>query len=270
MISLAAGCLLDAGPRHTLLAAAQAGYDAVGLRLEGDDRTIPMARSLRTMADDLGLAILDVEVARLGPGISLSEHLELLDLAAELDASFVLTVSHHENPQQSLQEWGVLAEAGVQRGLGLALEFMAFTAVQDLSAAREMATTLGGSEAGVHLLLDALHLQRAGGTPADVAALPPGLVGYLQLCDGPSQGPETIEGLIDEARGNRLAPGAGELDLGALLDAADPGLPLSVEVQSRALRQQFPPLERAVHLLTQTHSVLAARNARVPTHTPEV
>ena len=39
----------------------------------------------------------------------------------------------------------------------------------------------------VRLGRNALHLQRSGGTPADVSAVAPERLHYVQLCDGPFQ-----------------------------------------------------------------------------------
>jgi sugar phosphate isomerase/epimerase len=59
-------------------------------------------------------------------------------------------------------------------------------------------------------------------------AAAPGQIGYVQLCDGPLLAPR--EALIQEARTNRLAPGAGEFPLDALLDAMPPNCVASLEV----------------------------------------
>jgi hypothetical protein len=53
-------------------------------------------------------------------------------------------------------------------------------------------------------------------------------------------------------------PGAGELPLGALLDALPAGLPLSVEVPDTR-RGDVPPLDWAKMALTTTRNLLARR-----------
>jgi sugar phosphate isomerase/epimerase len=40
-------------------------------------------------------------------------------------------------------------------------------------------------ESGGGIIIDPLHLQRSGGTPADVRSLDPKLIAYCQLCDAP-------------------------------------------------------------------------------------
>src|SRR6185437_7382797 len=88
MISLAAGTVLDAPPAAVLTAAAQAGFDAAGLRIDAAST----AAALRRQAADLGLTLLDLEVVRLRPDRPFDHHLRLLELAHVLGARFLLTV----------------------------------------------------------------------------------------------------------------------------------------------------------------------------------
>src|SRR5438874_2708207 len=78
---------------------------------------------------------------------------------------------------------------------------------------------------GAGLLLDTLHIKRCGVSAAELAAVDPALLGYLQLCDAPARPPggdATVE-----ARTGRLLPGEGELPLAGLLGALPDGLPVS-------------------------------------------
>jgi sugar phosphate isomerase/epimerase len=95
------------------------------------------------------------------------------------------------------------------------------------------------------VLIDALHLQRAGGTPAEVAALPGRLLPYAQLCDGPFhpiRPPEDVA--LTEARTGRLLPGDGALPLPDLVAALPPDTDLAVEAPVAALAGR-PPAEIA-------------------------
>ncbi|MDQ4119443.1 MAG: TIM barrel protein, partial [Actinomycetota bacterium] len=157
VLSLAAGTVLDAGPAGTLRAAADAGYDAAGLRLDPQDAG---ATGLRALADDLGLAVLDLEVARLGPDTRFADHLRLLELAQELGARFLLAVSVHPDPAATADELGRLAAAAEGGPTRVALEFMRFTRVGTLDEAVDVATA-----ASAVVLVDALHLARGGDTP---------------------------------------------------------------------------------------------------------
>jgi sugar phosphate isomerase/epimerase len=253
-LSLAAGSVLDAGSRGTLRAAAGAGYDAAGLRPAPDETGRADAASLRVLADDLGLAVLDLEVVRLGPDACLADHLRLLEVAQILGARYLLTVSSHPDRTATTDELGRLSAASAGGPTRVVLEFMRFTRVGTLTEAVEIATA-----ADAVVLVDALHLARSGGTPADLAAVAPERIGYLQICDAPAvAGPWP---LAEEARHRRLPPGQGDLPLAALLEHAPPDVPVSVEVQSDRLAAELPPGERARTLLEAARRTLRGTRA---------
>jgi sugar phosphate isomerase/epimerase len=117
---------------------------------------------------------------------------------------------------------------------------------------------VGESDGGI--IIDPLHLQRGGGTPADVRSLDPKLIAYCQLCDAPLAAPrnlprprglprgQSVEGITDlalEARAVRLLPGDGELPLAEIISAVPAGVPLSVETPNLALLEALGALEFA-------------------------
>jgi len=264
LLSLAAGTVLDADPAAVLDAAASAGYQAAGLRLDPATTSLRDATRLRRRADDLGLAVLDLEVVRLQPDQRLDQHLHLVDLAEELGAQFLLTVSQHEDETATVSDLQRLDEATRGLDVRVALEFMRFTAVPTLGAALAMLDRAGTE--GFVVLVDALHLYRSGGSERDLAHVPGGRLGYVQVCDGPLVGPSRDAELSWEARHDRLAPGTGGLPLTDFLAAVAPGTPVSVEVQSDVMATQLSPTQRATHLLTATRNLLASvpgRTARV-------
>jgi sugar phosphate isomerase/epimerase len=113
------------------------------------------------------------------------------------------------------------------------------------------------------VLIDALHLWRSGGTPADVAGLDPRRISaYVQLCD--ARGPRPATGALrQEARGGRHYPGTGDIPLAQILDALPEGLPLAVEVP-RAQDAGLPVIERARRAGEATRRFLA-QYRRAPT-----
>ncbi|GEL21593.1 xylose isomerase [Pseudonocardia sulfidoxydans NBRC 16205] len=261
LLSLAAGTVLDAGPETTLDAAAAAGYDAAGLRLDPD--TDPAAAvALRRRADDHGLTLLDLEVVRLGPDRSIDEALRLLDLAVVLGARFLLTVSSHPDPADTRAELATLVKAATGGPTRIGLEFMRFTRIPTLAAAVATLDDIGAEPSAAAVLVDALHLHRSGETPADVAAVAavaPERIGYWQICDGPAAAPadvDGVDGLVHEARHHRLPPGEGDLPLHDLVAALPDGLPVSVEVQSDHLAAALDPTTRARRLLEATRATL--------------
>src|SRR4051794_12623268 len=100
--SLAQLTVLDASPPELIRIAAAAGYDFVGLRLlevTGGDAW-PVATDARLMRDTKealksnGISVLDIELVRLTPDISIGDLRFTLDAAAELGARHVLTQAH--------------------------------------------------------------------------------------------------------------------------------------------------------------------------------
>jgi sugar phosphate isomerase/epimerase len=78
------------------------------------------------------------------------------------------------------------------------------------------------------LIIDFLHLHRAGATAADIANVPASRIAYAQLCDATAAAPE-LSALATEARQNRLRLGEGAIDLKGLIGALPEGTQLVIE-----------------------------------------
>jgi sugar phosphate isomerase/epimerase len=84
---------------------------------------------------------------------------------------------------------------------------------------------------------------------------------YAQFCDAPAQGPlpTDADGILREALDERLQTGEGQLPLRALLSALPSGVPLSIELRSKALRDRWAdPGERALATAQATRRFLTA------------
>jgi sugar phosphate isomerase/epimerase len=243
--------VLDVSAAEAIDAAHQAGFDGCGLRPTADELSPASLRRLRQHLDDSGLTLLDVEVVRLRGDDDASAHLRLLDAAAVLGAGHVLAVSEHLERSATIEAMAWLASQAGQRGLRIALEFMVFTSVRSLADALDVIAAAATGNIGV--LVDALHLARSGGTPADLARVPDREFAYVQLCDAPREPPQD---LTAEARHYRLLPGDGDLPLVALAEAVGVDVPLSVEVQSDELTSSTSATTRARRALTQTRRLL--------------
>lgn len=252
-LSLAAATILDADHVTAVDVARAAGFDALGLRWDvAADREVSPER-LRRSIDDAGLRLLDLEVVRLDPNTPFDEHRRLIEIAAQLRPAWLVTVSHHPDPCRTRDELLLLAESIAPFGCSISLEFMAFTAIATLAEALSIAAAAradGGHNIGV--LVDALHLDRSGGAPADLRGTSDGDLSYLQLCDvltKPSRARHDPEQLAFEARNLRRFPGEGTLPLADLVAQVPAVMPLSVEVQSRQWAGRSP-LARAHHAMT--------------------
>jgi sugar phosphate isomerase/epimerase len=253
-VSLAAGTLPGTDAADTIRIASEAGFALVGLRPDPSRLESSYARATRQVADDCGMTILDVEVIRLGvtaPDVIAG----LIDFAAAVRASYLLVVSDDPDTERTIDRFAGLCQDASGSGLRPVLEFMAFTAVQDLGAARRVVAASGQPGGGI--LVDALHLARSGGSPADLAGVDASLLPYLQLCDGPRHGPGDVEAMANEARHGRLLPGSGELPLADLL-AVTPGVTASVEVQSDTGWASRTPVQWAQDALHAATAVIAA------------
>nr|WP_246325780.1 TIM barrel protein [Actinomycetospora corticicola] len=244
---MSAGSVLDLAPHDVVECAADAGYGWAGVRLSNPRREAP---AVGTALARTGLGLLDVEVVRLAAGPLSDDHRALADAAATLGARFLLTVVDHDDEALAVEQVAALVEHLRGTGTRVALESMAFTGLRRRADAERVARA-----AGAQVLLDPLHLHRAGddlGAPAD-----PDVVGYAQLTDAAD--PPSGADLAHEARHLRLPPGEGGLDLARFLGALPADLPLAVEVQSDELLDT-EPRERAAALRAATQGVLDGRS----------
>lgn len=244
LLSLAAGTLRDVTRLEAIEAAAAAGFGAVGLRLDVEPAEPAELKQLARRLDSEGCSVLDIEVVRLSPSWSEDLETRLVDQAAALGARHLLVVSDDPDRGRTVAGLQRVSRRCREAGLSAVLEFMAFTHPATLADAVEVAAEVGPDLGG--LLVDALHLARTGGQPAELGGYAPVLFPYAQICDAPLQAPsDDVAALIDEARHQRLLPGQGELPLADLVNALPPGIPLSVEVQSDALERTTDARKRA-------------------------
>ena len=250
-LSLSPLTILDAAPPDQVTAAATAGFDAVGIRVApaADERVWPMlgdstvALDTRSRLADNGVDVLDVELIMVRPGFDRDLARAVLDAGQALGARFVLTLGYDTDEARLIDNYAWLCAEASDRGLRPGLEFMKYSPVQTLAAAVRIVRA-ANHPAGC-VLVDALHLQRSGGTVADLAGVEPELLPYGQLCDGaldpvwPSDDAARLE-----SRTGRLLPGDGRFPLVNLVAALPAGGALSVEAPVAA-RAGLPPVERA-------------------------
>ncbi|HXV94686.1 MAG TPA: TIM barrel protein [Pseudonocardia sp.] len=252
-LSLAAGTVLDLDPAGTVECAAEAGYPLVGVRL-GDARA--QGPAVAAALCRTGVGLLDVEVARVGPGPLRDAHRRLADTATALGARYLVTVSTDPDEQATRAKLAELAELTAGGDTRIALEPMAFTAVRRLADAARIAAAVPRCT----VLADPLHLHRSGDGTAATTALDPRLVGYAQLCDVADAATAPAD-LAHEARHERLPPGHGTLPLCRFLAGLPPGCPLGVEVQSDRLAA-LEPAARAVLVRRAAGAVLERAGGR--------
>lgn len=257
-IALASGVLPEFGPLDLVRAASGAGFDAVGLWVEPEQWTATTTRAVRAALADAALPVIDVEVAWLQPGSDRDLHRRIIDIGAELGAANLLCVSSVADPGATAAWLADLCRHAEGSGLRIALEFGVFTQVRDLTAA--LAVLAAVDHPLRALLLDPIHIDRSGSSLDAIAALDPALLSYAQFCDAPAArpDPDDFDAVIRDAIDLREQCGAGALPLERLYRTLPPGLPLSLELRSKALRDGYPdPVARARAVAEATRAWLA-------------
>src|SRR5579862_2037717 len=216
-LSLAPVTVNEVDPPALIAAAAAAGFDSADLRVLGAPGAAPVTplvgnrpliAAIAAACADTGVTIYGATGIWLVPDFVLDQALPALEIAARLGAEQFLAVGNDPDEARMGANLAALAEAARSFHLGIALELMPYTAVNSVAKARRLVEGSGAANLG--LLVDALHLARSGGGPADIAAIDPRLIAYLQLCDAPAVLPDG-RSLRQESLNSRLYPGEGKL-----------------------------------------------------------
>ena len=256
-IGLAALTVIELPPPQQVSAAAAAGYTHVGLRLIPVGQQVLPAfeqRELELRLADSGVKVLDVEVFRLDPGTDIPAFEPVLALAARLHATDILVHGNDGEKARLVEQWGRLCELAGRHGLAANLEPMPWVEISTVAKAMEVLEA--ARRPNGKLLVDAIHFYRAQNTLAELRRIPEARLSYIQFCDAQPGIPADMEEMIRQARGDRLFPGEGGLDLAGLLRALPADLPISLEIP---YAQPMPALERARRALAATKALLDAR-----------
>ena len=263
-LSLAAGTILDVDPAAAVDVAADAGFTSVGVWFDAATWSDAVADEVRRRSVARGVSILDIEPVMLMPaGSGAVDHGDaIVDAAVRVGARNVLVASRDTDDERVAQRLRELAErldrsaASGAADVRIVLEFLPILGVRTLPQALAIISAADHSRIG--LLVDSLHLSRAGHLPADLDGVARRLMPYLQVCDAPVVPHDaSIPALLHEALHARLLPGDGGLPIAALL-AAVPDVPISLELRSQQLRDDYPDaVERARVVRLAMQRVLA-------------
>jgi sugar phosphate isomerase/epimerase len=253
-------------PPELVQTASLAGFTHVGMRLNpaapGERQhpmlgNAPMLRETLARMRDTGTRVFDVGVFRLRKETRVADFEPVLETAARLGATHAVVNGDEPDHEVLAELLARLCELGRAHGLTMNLEFTPWTGVRTLADAMKVVAAAGRPEARV--LVDTIHLDRSGGKADDVAAMPPALIAYAQVCDahGPRPQPQDFETMIYQARNERGFPGEGNLDLDAVIRALPPDVPLSLEAPTKKLAQTLSALERARRGRAAVASLLA-------------
>ncbi|MDD2867860.1 TIM barrel protein [Neomegalonema sp.] len=265
-LSLAFLTIFEAGPVEAVRIAAATGHQMVGLRilpaaaagepdypLLTDDRLL---REVRAALSDTGVGVGDVEIIRLKAQNDWDLFARFCARCAALSARHVLVAGDDPDPARLTENFARFCDLAAPHGLTADLEFMPWTAVPDLAAASRIVEGAGRANGGI--LVDALHYDRSATTLEQIAALPRARVNYVQFCDGPVPYDPGDEGLIRIARGERLFPGQGGIDLIGLARSIPADATISVEAPNRPWATKIDALGRAAMAREATLAILRA------------
>ena len=261
-VSMAAGIMPEATPAQLVEAAVAGDFDFGGMWVERDQWTSATTRAVKRQLRAAQLSLLDVEVAWIMPGPPDQWLVELVDIACELGAPNLLCVSSDPDPGATTAKLQALVDRAAGTGVRVNLEFGLFTEVKTIAAASAIVAELEGDAKG--LLCDTLHWSRSGGSAEAIRELSRDWLGYAQLCDAPTAGPDLTDmrAIVDDAINRRMPLGEGGLPLAAMVDALPAGLPVAIEERSATLRERFPDLnERAREVARTSRRWLDAHQA---------
>jgi sugar phosphate isomerase/epimerase len=225
--------LFDTPPADVVTAAAAGGFDSVGLRITGrrlSDSDYPIVghpaalREIRRRLTDNGIRLSNISLYHLYPEITLDHLQPVIEATAELGAETIVVTCMDPDEARWTAFVARCCERAAKFGLKLVLEFVPYSCARNLDQGCRIVRNARQPNFG--LLIDPLHLARAGDDPSALSAVEPHLIVFAQLCDAAREKPPGMD-LPTEARKGRLYPGEGALPLHAFLDA----LPTEIEIE---------------------------------------
>jgi sugar phosphate isomerase/epimerase len=197
----------------------------------------------------------------LGEGLTAQENVDIrnrvaeLDIMAELGIKRINTVSLDPDLGRTFDKFAIIAELAAARGMETTTEFAPGLTVADLPTAIAAVRHVGRPD--FRLLIDTMHFTRTGAKPADLIALDPDIIGYVQLADAPLK--PRFASYMQEAMTERMVPGTGQAPLREILAAVPPDRVVALEIpllsQAQAgvgpYERLRPCVQAARNLLTQ-------------------
>ena len=224
--SLAHLTTLGCAPPEMIYIAAMAGYDYVGIRpiLMGvaGERNYALAEQPNMLEQtkralrETGVAVHDIELARVLDGTDVRSYEPAMAIGAELGAKCIISSIWTDKKEYAMEQFADLCDLAGRYNLNVALEFVTFSSCKDFAAAREVMETVNRPNASY--LIDTLHLSRSRVSPDELDGIDPSRFQMMHICDGPKEIPamDDKEALIHTARDARLYLGEGGIDIAAI------------------------------------------------------
>ncbi len=135
-----------------------------------------------------GVAVLAVEAIAIGPGDGIAGREPVMETAAALGARYLNVICDDPDTGRFTDLFAALTSMAGPYGVLPVIEFTAWRPIRTLPTAIAIARQSDGGR----LLLDTLHISRCGVTAAELAAVNPALLSYLQICDAPLEPPRGL------------------------------------------------------------------------------
>jgi len=268
--SLAHLTMLHQPPPELIEIAAGAGYDFVSLRpipvgapgeplypLATDKALLARTRSALAAT---GIRLLDIEVARILPGVDPKSYLPAMEVTAELGGQHVLTSAWCTDRPFILDFFVRLCELAQPLGLSMNMEFVTWSGIRSLSEAAGIVAEADCENGGI--VVDTLHFDRSHSKLAALDRLPRHWFRFAQICDGPAVYSPTIEDMTRVGREARLYLGEGGIDVASIVRHLPP-IPLTVEIPNNVRLAELGPERYARRCLESARSLLAVDTARL-------
>ncbi|MBA4024897.1 MAG: hypothetical protein C0482_21280 [Gordonia sp.] len=244
-----------------IAAAVAGGADSVCLSVNHpgvlDDNARP---ALLAQIADANLTVSMGDGFLLNAGENLDGLKRRLDLLLELGGpyanacAFEPDAAKARNPALIEDQLGEFARLAGDAGVGVLIEFTPLSHVPTLAAAASLLAQI--DQPNLKIMVDTLHLARAGEGPEDIAEVDSGLFGYCQISDGAS-GIRDLDVYMAEAIYNRAIPGDGDLPLERIVALLPSDITVSAEVPSQELKEQgVSSFERVRRIIAGSRGVV--------------
>jgi sugar phosphate isomerase/epimerase len=248
----------DLGCQHISSGLMSFGYNPHGYAPFSLREDAALRREMIAVMRDRGVSISLGEGLGVRPGTDVRQQAADLDIMCELGVRRINMVSMDPDLSRTFDQYALLVEMAAARGVESTTEFAPSLPVGDLATALAAVRHVGRPD--FRLLIDTMHLVRSGSTAADIAALDPDLIGYVQICDAPAR--PRFDTYFEEAMYERMAPGTGELGLLEVLAALPRDRVFALEVPLRSEAEAgLGPHERLGKCVEATRRLFAQLDA---------
>lgn len=269
--SLAHLTVLGWSPVEMAYNAALIGYDYISIRninmgVKGErDFSIPLGgeryKALKEALGETGIAIHDIELARVVAGVDVNSYEAAFESGASLGAKGVISSVWTDDKEYYTEQFAALCDLAAQYGLTVNLEFVTWAGVWNLGGALELLNTVKRPNA--RLMVDTLHTWRSKVSVEELAACPKELFDMAHICDGPAEIParDDKEALIYTGRDARYYVGEGAINIADMVKALRPDTVLSIELPHLARVEKYGYTEHARRCLETAKEYLKSNGA---------